>query len=197
MWQLFEADTANELWTKVVESLLGDAGVITQPSRCGTTREILHAVLTLRQPRERWVTVRRPALNPAFAIAEVFWILEGRSDARFLSYFNRSFTRHVGTATHLHGAYGKRLRTHFNIDQLSHAYDTLRLNPNSRQVVLQIWDAGSDLPNEGGQPRDSDIPCNTQSILKIRNSKLEWLQVIRSNDVFLGLPHNLIQFTML
>jgi thymidylate synthase len=136
-------------------------------------------------------------LNPAFGIAEVFWILGGRSDSKFLSYFNRSFTRHVGTALHLHGAYGHRLRRHFNVDQLLHAYDTLRANPNSRQVVLQIWDAGADLPDTGGEPRDSDIPCNTQSILKVRDSKLEWLQVIRSNDVFLGLPHNLIQFTMI
>lgn len=197
MWHLFEADTANELWTKVVETLRHDVGVQVQPSRAGDTREILHAALTLRHPRERWVTARRPAMNPAFAIAEVFWILGGRCDAKFLNYFNRSLTRHAGAALCLHGAYGYRLRRHFRVDQLERAYETLRANPASRQVVLQIWDVAADLPQSDGQPRDSDIPCNTQSILKVRDGKLEWLQVMRSNDVFLGLPHNLIQFTML
>jgi len=53
------------------------------------------------------------------------------------------------------------------------------------------------LPHKDGQPRDSDIPCNTQSILKVREGRLEWVQIMRSNDIFLGLPHNLVQFTML
>jgi thymidylate synthase len=197
MWHLFEADTANELWRGVVETLRRDGDAHVQPSRAGSTREILHAALTLRNPRERWVSGRRPAMNPAFALAEIFWILSGRRDAKFLSYFNRSLSQHAGTAMCLHGAYGYRLRRHFHVDQLDHAYETLRANSSSRQVVLQIWDPAADLPHKDGQPRDTDIPCNTQSILKVRDGKLEWLQIMRSNDVFLGLPHNLVQFTML
>lgn len=197
MWRVFEADTANDLWGSVVEALRRDDGVMVQPSRAGGTREILHAALTLRNPRERWVTARRPAMNPAFALAEVFWILGGRRDAKFLNYFNRALAKHAGSAVCLHGAYGYRLRRHFRVDQLDHAYSTLKANPNSRQVVLQIWDASADLPHTDGQPRDADIPCNTESILKLRNGRLEWLQIMRSNDVFLGLPHNLVQFTML
>jgi thymidylate synthase len=34
-------------------------------------------------------------------------------------------------------------------------------------------------------------------LLKVRGDKLEWTQVIRSNDLFRGLPHNLVQFTAL
>ena len=30
---------------------------------------------------------------------------------------------------------------------------------------------------------------------KIRDGTLEWLQVIRSNDMVLGVPHNFVQFT--
>ena len=35
------------------------------------------------------------------------------------------------------------------------------------------------------------------SLLKVRQGKLEWLEVIRSNDVFRGVPYNFIQFTSL
>jgi thymidylate synthase len=34
-------------------------------------------------------------------------------------------------------------------------------------------------------------------MLKIRNGCLDWTQIIRSNDVWRGLPHNLVQFTSL
>ncbi len=34
-------------------------------------------------------------------------------------------------------------------------------------------------------------------MLKVRNERLEWSQIMRSNDIFLGLPHNFVQFTTL
>jgi thymidylate synthase len=197
MWHVIEADNANELWARVMSTLRVNEDVLMQPSRAGNTREILHAALTLRDPRQRWLTARRPAINPAFAIVDIFWILGGRRDAKFITYFNRALTNFVGHADELHGGYGYRLRHHFDCDQLTAAYDALRENPISRQVVLQIWDARVDLPDTHGKPRDPDIPCNTQSLLKVRNGKLEWLQVMRSNDAYMGLPYNLVQFTIL
>ena len=35
------------------------------------------------------------------------------------------------------------------------------------------------------------------SLLKVRDGKLEWTQIVRSNDLFLGVPHNFVQFTCL
>lgn len=149
------------------------------------------------EPRQRWVTSRLPAINPAFALAEVVWILTGRSDARFLTHWNPGLTRFVGADVDLHGAYGRRLRGAHGLDQLRSAYATLSHNPDSRQVVLQIWSATLDLPDTEGRPRSEDVPCNIASCLKVRDGALHWLQTLRSNDIFLGVPHNVVQFTML
>jgi len=73
------------------------------------------------------------------------------------------------------------------------AYEALQATPTTRQVVLQYWDRTLDMPNP--LPRSKDIPCNLVSHLMIRDGKLEWLQVMRSNDLFWGLPYNFIQFT--
>jgi thymidylate synthase len=54
-----------------------------------------------------------------------------------------------------------------------------------------------DLPTKSGEPSNKDVPCNITSILKVRDQRLEWLQIMRSNDLFLGLPHNLAQFLTL
>ena len=43
----------------------------------------------------------------------------------------------------------------------------------------------------------SDIPCNVLAMLKVRDDKLEWTQIIRSNDLFRGVPYNFVQFTTL
>lgn len=89
------------------------------------------------------------------------------------------------------------MRRRFGLDQLERAYLALSNNPNSRQVVLQIWGSKIDLPDEVGRPANPDIPCNVLSMLKVRDGKLEWVQVMRSNDLFRGVPYNFVQFTIL
>lgn len=199
MFRVFSGATADEVWREAATALLsGRQDVLVQPSRNGTTRELLRAAITIQDPRQRWVYSRYPVISPAFALAEVIWIMAGRNDAAILNYFNKRLAEYAGATPEYHGAYGYRLRRHFDgIDQLKRAYSTLKHQPNSRQVVLQIWDPRQDLPRKDGTPAAEDIPCNVLALLNIREGRLEWTQIIRSNDIFLGLPHNLVQFTFL
>lgn len=197
MFHTFNAPTADILWQQVRDTLCDGSDVAAQSGRGGETRELLHVGMSIENPRQRWVVSREPALNPAFAIAEVIWILRGRRDSAFLNYFNHQLCRFAGEGEIYHGAYGYRLTRHFGVNQLDRAYSALRSQGDSRQIVLQMWDAASDLPLQDGSPASPDVPCNITSLLKLRGGRLEWLQVMRSNDVFRGLPHNIVQFTML
>jgi thymidylate synthase len=158
---------------------------------------MLHVTMTIGDPRQRWVFARQPAISPAFALGEAVWIISGRNDSEVLKFFIRDLPKYAGDGPTFYGAYGYRLRHHHGLDQLAIAYQCLLANPATRQVVLQIWDAQSDLPQSKGQPRSEDIPCNTQSMLRVQNGKLHWLQIMRSNDLFRGLPYNFVQFTTL
>ena len=51
-------------------------------------------------------------------------------------------------------------------------------------MVIQIYDVETDFPVDNGQPRSNDIPCNICSLLKVREGKLEWSQIMRSNDMY-------------
>lgn len=197
MIKIYEGDTADELWLKAAEALVRGDDFLRQDSRSGLIREHLHCGLHLRDPRQRWMLSRQPAMNPAFAIAEVVWILQGRSDAAFPNYWNPKLPEFAGHGETYYGAYGQRLRSNLGFDQIEGAYLALAADPNSRQVVLQIWEAQKDMPNLDGSPRGADIPCNVVAMLKVRGGKLEWLQIMRSNDLFRGTPHNIIQFTCL
>jgi thymidylate synthase len=197
MFQVVEAATADEAWQGAANWFLPGGISSPQPSRVGETAEVLHSVMSIRDPRQRWIASRAPALNPAFAIAEAIWIATGRNDSGFLNYFNRSLPKFAGEGPTYHGAYGFRLRRHFGVDQLDRAFRALSSNPDSRQVALQIWDTQADLPNDDGTPRSQDIPCNVMALLKVRDDRLIWTQIMRSNDLCRGLPHNIVQFTVL
>lgn len=195
MIKIFDGETADEVWTKSASELFSYKSTASQMGRGGVTEEILQAVYTIQNPRQRWVLSRQPSLNPAFAIAEVIWILSGRNDASFLTFWNTSLGKYSGNAEYYHGAYGYRLRKSHGLDQLERAYLSLQNNPNSRQTVLQIWHPAADFPQIDGSPANPDIPCNICALLKIRNDKLEWTQILRSNDVIRGVPYNFVQFT--
>ena len=194
---MYSGPTADSVWQQMAEDFRKSRDIHNQESRGGRTNEILHAAISIEDPRQRWVTSRKPALNIAFALAEVVWIITGRNDLEFLRYWNNQLVNYVGPGPELHGSYGHRLREHQAIDQVNRVYETLLHNPDSRQAVLQIWDSRLDLPQSDGKPSSAHIPCNVVAMLKVRDSKLEWTQIIRSNDLFRGVPYNFVQFTAL
>jgi thymidylate synthase len=196
MFRVFEAQTADEVWKQIATAFQTGQGT-TQSSRLGEMHEILHSAMSISDPRQRWISSRLPPVNIAFAIAEVVWILTGRNESKFLNYFNRQLPKYAGQGETYHGAYGYRIRKAFGFDQLERAYLSLKAKPSSRQIVLQIWDGRLDLPNIIGREASPDIPCNVVSILRLREDRLEWMQIMRSNDMYRGLPYNIVQFTTL
>lgn len=185
--------TANEVWVKAVNMLLKQKDTI--EGRTGETFEILHSFISIEEPRQRWVYDRIPPLSIGFALAELVWIMNGENRSDVINFWNPKLKEFAGNGNFYHGAYGKRIRSHYGFDQLEKAYYALHNTPESRQVVIQIYDTRVDFPIEDGQPRDKDIPCNICSMLKIRQGRLEWSQIMRSNDVLLGMPYNFVQFT--
>lgn len=190
----FDGVDANTVWVMAADALVNGVGS-EQMTRLGACKELMHATFQIADPRQRWISARTPAISPAFAIAEVFWILNGDNDSGFMNFWNPALPKYSGNGDTYHGAYGHRIKKQFGIDQLEASFKALSSNPYTRQVVIQIWDPRTDFPDDNGQPVAADIPCNICSILKIRNHKLEWLQVMRSNDIYLGMPYNIIQFT--
>jgi thymidylate synthase len=206
-----EGGSADEVWQAAVDEIAVNG--LVQPSRDQTTRELLHVAFAISDPRQR-VVFGRP-FNPALAVAETIWILSGGNTVDFVRFWNPRMAQYLDDGSQcLHGAYGSRLGStprlgsgaerrlrleslprKGRLDQLRQAFEVLRDDPHSRQVVLQIWDADLDLPDP--VPQSRDVPCNLMSHLLVRDGRLEWLQMMRSNDLFWGTPVNFIQFTSL
>lgn len=193
MGEYILGNTANDVWKEAAKHIM-DYGK-TEEGRSGEVKELLHTFITIKDPKQRWVYDRIPPLSIGYALAEIVWIISGDDRSEIINTWNPILKKYAGESSHYHGAYGKRIRAHFGFDQLEEAYYCLQSCPESRQVVIQIYDTKADFPEKNGQPRDNDIPCNICSLLKVRNNKLEWMQVMRSNDILLGTPYNFVQFT--
>jgi thymidylate synthase len=192
----FDGTTADDVWRRAAIELKENPDY-SHDGRNGLTREILPCVLRIRDPRQRWILSRSPPYNPAFGLVEFIWILTGNNESRVVNFWNPGLPKYSGGGETYHGAYGYRLRHEFGLDQIKRAYDVLSSSPETRQAVLQIWKPDIDLPEVNGKPVSPDIPCNMMSLLKIRDGRLHWSQIMRSNDIMRGLPYNIIQFTML
>ena len=94
-------------------------------------------------------------------------------------------------------AYGYRWRRHFGRDQLREAVNTLAEEPTSRRVVVTAWDPGVD----GMRAKQLATPCPFGFSLSIsrseRNSMLNSSLWIRSSDVFVGLPYDVMGHAIL
>jgi len=131
--------------------------------------------------------------NPFFHLMESLWIIGGSNRVELPKYFMDSIDRFSDDGKTFHGAYGHRLRHAFGFDQLTAAISILRDKPDSRQVVLSIWDGREDLGTV-----TKDLPCNDLIMLKVRDGKLNMTVCNRSNDAIWGAyGANVVQFSML
>lgn len=195
MIEFISGKTANEVWKKAANMLLEQETILN--GRTGDVFELLHVFVSIENPRQKWVYDRIPPISIGFALAELVWIMNGEERSEVINYWNPSLPKFAGDGDIYYGAYGKRIRSHFGFDQLEKSYYALQSTPESRQVIIQIYDVEKDFPIDNGQPRSKDIPCNICSLLKVRDGKLEWSQIMRSNDILLGMPYNFVQFTSL
>lgn len=179
-----------------------------EESRDGDVKEILDFKTIIDNPYRRCVGGYGRNINVFFLLAEAMWIFTGRRDVKFLKLFNKKMEDFSDDGKVFHAPYGFRLR-HWGIrseekfleenlhasqgyDQLADSIKIFEANPNTRQVVLSIWNPDFDLGT-----KTKDTPCNDLVMLKIRNRKLITTVQNRSNDLHWGLPTNLFQFSFL
>lgn len=157
-------------------------------SRLGSVHDLGPVAFELDPEGSRFCILRKRRFNPFFALAEMSWVLAGDNRLAPLTTYLPRFREFSDDGETLTGAYGYRLRSAFGRDQLIDAGQMLSRDPTTRRVVLSFWDA-ADLAKDS-----LDIPCNTTVFLKIRKRRLDMMVCNRSNDVFLGVPYNVITF---
>jgi len=90
-------------------------------------------------------------------------------------------------------AYGYRWRSFFGRDQVGRAVEQLQSNPSDRQCYISAWDPARD----GLGNKAKNYPCPLGFTLHIIGGKLHSTVTMRSSDVFVGLPYDVMGHAML
>lgn len=165
------------------------AGRLIHPSK-GDAYELTGVLLEIKNPLGRLSrTEKRSTLFSCFG--ELLWYLTKRHDLQFIEYYIKHYTHYSDDGVTIYGGYGPRLFDLNGIDQVQSVINCLLEKQDSRQAVIQIFGAG-DITK-----KRKDVPCTCTLQFLLRDGRLDMLTSMRSNDAFMGLPHDVFAFTML
>lgn len=126
-------------------------------------------------------------LNTSIAACEAAQLVGAYVDHTLLPRIAPQFAKYLEPDTHrFHGAYGDRIG-----DQVAEVVAKIREDRDTRQAVITLWNPSLD--NEKAR----DIPCTVALSFAAVKGRLEMRTQMRSNDVWLGFPYDIFQFTQL
>lgn len=138
---------------------------------------------------------------PRSAAAEVAWYLQGLREVDFIRQYAPLWDKFVepievdgAILEGVAAAYGYRWRHHFKRDQIGEAIEALRRDPSDRRVFISAWDPAVDGLGTVGQ---RNVPCPTNFTLSVHNRELHSSLFLRSSDIFVGLPYDVMGHALL
>lgn len=122
--------------------------------------------------------------------AEAAWILSGDNRVDTIAPFSRMISKFSDDGLTFSGAYGPPI-----IDQLPYIINSILVDQFTRQAVLTIWRQKPGV--------SKDIPCTISAQWVLRKNEqgagrlLHCFVNMRSSDVWLGVPYDWFNFTMI
>lgn len=182
------ADTLDDLLRAVLRKLLRTAHHIRATK--GSNTELSGVLLELKNPIAR--LSRTETKGTVFScLGELLWYLSATDSLAFIARYVPAYRQFSDDKRTLYGAYGPRLFRMRGINQIRNVINLLKKRPHSRQAVIQLFNA------EDIVKKRKDVPCTCTIQFMVRRGRLNVLTNMRSNDVFLGLPHDIFAFTFL
>lgn len=173
--------SADGAWQNLLSEIM-TYGLASAP-RGRPIRELLAttAAIDMRRPI---VTVRPRKLSYKFMAGEAWWIASGRDDVASIARYNKRMADFSDDGQTFFGAYGVKAKP-----QIDYVVEKLYEDQDSRQAVINIW---RECP-----PSTKDVPCTTTIQWMIRGNRLHCIDTMRSNDIWLGFPYDVFNFSML
>lgn len=177
----YGAPTANQAWIELLRKVSGTPAHVSP--RGMATREILgcKTVFDMKWPV---ITVAKRKLGYRFLAAEAAWIMSGDNRVATIAPYAKHIADFSDDGVYFFGAYGPKI-----IQQLPHILKSLTADRDTRQAVISIW--------RENPPQTKDVPCTITVQWFIRNGLLHCMMNMRSSDVWLGVPYDWFNFSMM
>jgi thymidylate synthase len=206
----FVYESLEKAYPEIIKTLLEEGNDVSP--RGMLTKELTPACITITNPRKRIIPSAVRKLNFGFMCGELIWMLQASNDVNFIGHYNSNWKNFTDDGATLNGAYGKRIfnwdagirigsnnndkeeksySSQVNINQFQKAYEQLKNDPDTRQATIVLFDPYNDYKVT------KDKPCTNLLRFMIRDGKLNMTVFMRSNDIIMGTPYDIFNFTMM
>lgn len=163
--------------------------LLTEGDEVGNTLELQNVSFELSNVDKSFVTVRDT--SKTYALGELLWYGAGDNSVEFISAYGKMWERLTDDGITNNSAYGEIIEGRHMFNQAKQVVKQLKEDPNSRRAKINI-----NVPNINSITTN-DEPCTLTLQYLIRDGKLNATTMMRSNDVWFGLPYDVLFFTTL
>ena len=176
------ADNMDIIYRQICKELLN-------ASLVNGARELNNYSFTLTNLDNNVVNVRD--ISKSYICGELLWYALGRNDVNFIGKFAKLWERISDDNKTCNSAYGDIVFNRHGFNQVEKVIQLLCHDNGSRRAVINF-----NVPNTNVIETKDEI-CTIALQFLIRDGKLNCTGIMRSNDVWYGLPYDVIFFTEL
>lgn len=149
--------------------------------------EVINAITVIDNPTSNIMKNDIRKLSMKYAIGELLWYLSGNNSLSEIQKYTKAWDRMSDNGETVNSNYGWCIRHKYGFDQWAYVRELLRKSPETRQAVIHIKTADDKDSN--------DVNCTCYLQFFIRDGKLYMTANMRSNDLWMGFPYDVFQFT--
>ncbi len=184
--QQIVANNADELFEKVIYHLQKSEDL----NSTTVAKELLNTNLILTNPYNNTMCNCIRKMPMKYAIGELLWYMSKTNKVKAIAPYSKFWQKISDDGETVNSNYGYCIHKKYGFDQWEVAKQLLQRNSDSRQAVIHIKEA-RDLINDPTM----DLNCTIALQFILREGKLHLITTMRSNDVWLGLPYDVFNFT--
>lgn len=190
--------TIDDVWAAWYEKLTeGIKHGDTEESRDGAVvGEVINAITVIEDPTRCILKSPIRKLPMRYMVGELLWYLSGNKNLNAIQLYTKAWDRMSDDGKTVNSNYGHRIQSAVDevdgklFDQMKMVEHLLSVDPNSRQAVIHIKQARDVFVNP-----TKDLNCTVCLQFFIREGKLYMTTYMRSNDLWMGFPNDVFQFT--
>ena len=160
-----------------------------QNSRDGeVVGEVINAITVISDPTKNIMKNNVRNLPMRYAIGEMLWYMSGNNNLKEIQKYTTGWDRMSDDGEKVNSNYGWCIKHKYGYDQWERCIAELTKHRDSRRAVIHIKSGDDTLYSK-------DVNCTVCLQFFIRDNKLYLTTYMRSNDIWMGFPYDVFQFT--
>lgn len=189
---VIKGKTIDNVWEQWYDILTEKSNMLDRvQSRDGQViGEVINAITVLENPTKNVMVNGIRKLSMRYAIGEMLWYMSGNPELKAIQHYTKAWDRMSDDGETVNSNYGFIIQDKHGFNQYEYCKELIRKDQNTRQAVIHIK-----TPTNTIESPTKDLNCTVCLQFLVREGKLYCTTYMRSNDLWMGFPYDVFQFT--